>query len=53
MEFIKREEEQQAALTRRKSRFVSEFRRQLTRIPLQERVAMAPSQKQCFVLAAS
>ena len=38
LQFISNFEKQQAAVSRRKSRFVSEFRSQLVRIPLQHRV---------------
>ena len=51
MEFIEGQERQQEKLKRRKSRFVSEFRSQLTRVPLQHRVKMTEQEKKSFVLS--
>ena len=50
MQFVEAEKEKEKSKARRKSRFVSEFRNQLCRIPLAQRTKLEEGNKRSFVL---
>ena len=50
LQFIQNMERQQEEINKRKARFVSEYRGQLVRIPLQHRTKVEPEERQSFIL---